>query len=34
MIGKGTFAKVYMITKRLTGNVYAVKVFDKEFMSK
>lgn len=32
-IGKGTFAKVYMVSKRSSGVIYAVKVFDKQHMS-
>ena len=32
MIGKGSFAKVYLATKKSTGINYAVKAFNKEFM--
>ena len=32
MIGKGSFAKVYMATKKTTGKDYAVKAFSKEFL--
>ncbi|CAK69866.1 unnamed protein product (macronuclear) [Paramecium tetraurelia] len=32
MIGKGSFAKVYLSTKKSTGINYAVKAFNKEFM--
>lgn len=32
MIGKGSFAKVYLATKKETGEQYAIKAFNKEFM--
>ena len=32
MIGKGSFAKVYLATKKEDGKDYAVKAFNKEFM--
>ena len=32
MIGKGSFAKVYLATKRVTGRDYAIKAFSKEFV--
>ena len=32
MIGKGSFAKVYLATKKEDGKEYAVKAFNKEFM--
>lgn len=32
MIGKGSFAKVYLATKRSDGKDYAVKAFSKEFL--
>lgn len=32
MIGKGSFAKVYLATKKETGEEYAIKAFNKEFM--
>ena len=33
MIGKGSFAKVYLATKKSTGVNYAIKAFNKEFMT-
>jgi len=33
MIGKGSFAKVYLATKKETGISYAIKAFNKEYMS-
>ncbi len=32
MIGKGSFAKVYLAGKKSTGMQYAVKAFNKEYM--
>ncbi len=32
MIGKGSFAKVYLATKKSNGQNYAIKAFNKEFM--
>ncbi|CAD8199745.1 unnamed protein product [Paramecium pentaurelia] len=32
MIGKGSFAKVYLAAKKQTGVQYAIKAFNKEFM--
>lgn len=32
MIGKGSFAKVYMATKKSTNKDFAVKAFSKEFV--
>lgn len=32
MIGKGSFAKVYLATKKETNVEYAIKAFNKEFM--
>lgn len=32
MIGKGSFAKVYLATKKETGIQYAIKAFNQEFM--
>jgi serine/threonine protein kinase len=32
MIGKGSFAKVYLATKKETNTEYAIKAFNKEFM--
>lgn len=32
MIGKGSFAKVYLATKKSTAQNYAIKAFNKEFM--
>ncbi|EAS06002.1 Serine/Threonine kinase domain protein (macronuclear) [Tetrahymena thermophila SB210] len=33
MIGKGSFAKVYLATKKENGQQYAIKAFNKEFMA-
>ena len=33
MIGKGSFAKVYLSTKKETNISYAIKAFNKEFMT-
>lgn len=33
MIGKGSFAKVYLSSKKETGQAYAIKAFNKEFMA-
>lgn len=33
MIGKGSFAKVYYAIKKSTGQEYAIKAFNKEFMN-
>lgn len=32
MIGKGSFAKVYLATKKENNLQYAIKAFNKEFM--
>lgn len=32
MIGKGSFAKVYLATKKENQLQYAIKAFNKEFM--
>jgi len=34
MIGKGSFAKVYLGTKKEDSNKYAIKVFNKQFIGK
>ena len=33
MIGKGSFAKVYLATKKENNKQYAIKAFNKEYMS-
>jgi len=32
LIGKGSFAKVYLATKKETNTQYAIKAFSKSFM--
>jgi serine/threonine protein kinase len=32
MIGKGSFAKVYLATKKENGNKFAIKAFNKEYI--
>lgn len=32
MIGKGSFAKVYLAIKKETGEEYAIKAFNKEYV--
>jgi serine/threonine protein kinase len=32
MIGKGSFARVYLVENKFTGNKFAVKAFSKEYI--